>query len=190
MWQVYLHALFFALASSGMAFVIAKLVIVIGERLIEKRHGTVGLRDMLVRRARLEQRFEARRDQRRKEIKEVESQTGEVARRRAVLNRQINDALHDRERISHLIGEEVKGTPCFHAQVLNKYVGSAAQHRNAFIDPVWAQPQHLEIWAVSLAEARGLIEGRYPPSFGYRIVSLREIGAQPAEPQVAPGRAA
>ena len=190
MWQPYLQALFFALASSGMAFGIAKLVVVVGERMIEKRHGTVGIRDMLVRRARLEQGLEARRDQRRKEIREAQDQASEAARRRAHLDRQIADTLRDGERVVHLIGEEVKGTPCFHAQVLNKYVGSSAQHQNSFIDPMWAQPQDLEVWAASLAAARKVIEGRYPPAFGYRIVSIFQAGAPPAEDGAGSGKAA
>ena len=180
MWQTYGQALFYALAFSGVAFGLAKLVVVVGERSIERRHGTVGIRDMLVRRARLEQGLEARRDQRRKEIKAALDETSEVARRRAQLERQVADTLRGGERVIHLIGEETKGTPCFQAQVLNKYVGSGVQHQHAFIDARWAQPQEMEVWAPSLAEARKVIEARYPPAFGYKIVFLREAGVPAA----------
>ena len=190
MWQTYVQALFSALASSGLAFCIGKLVVIVGERMIEKRHGTVGIRDMLVRRARLETGLEARRDQRRKEIKAADEEAREVLRRRQHLDRQISDILRGGERVIHLIGEEVKGTPCFHAQVLNKYVGTAAQHQNAFIDPRWAQPQSMEVWAASAQEARKVIEGRYPPAFGYKIILLQEVGAPPPERVAGPGKAA
>ncbi|WP_448190448.1 hypothetical protein [Azospirillum sp. sgz301742] len=190
MWQTYVQALFSALACSGMAFGIAKLVVIVGERMIEKRHGTVGIRDMLVRRARLETGLEARRGQRHKEIKAADDEAREVLRRRSQLERQISDTLRDGERIIHLIGEELKGTPCFHAQVLNKYVGSAAQHQNSFIDPRWAQPQSMEVWAPTVSEARKMIEGRYPPAFGYKIVTLHEVGGLPYEQAAGSGKAA
>lgn len=186
MWQTYGQALFYALAFSGVAFGLAKLVVVVGERMIESRHGHVGIRDLLVRRARLEQGLEARRDQRRKEIRAMLDESSEVARRRGQLERQVADALRGGERVVHLIGEEVKGTPCFHAQVLNKYVGSAVQHQHAFIDAIWAQPQNMEIWAPSLAEARKVIEARYPPAFGYKIITLQEAGV----PRAGEGKAA
>lgn len=190
MWQTYVQALFVALACSGLAFVIAKLVVIAGERMIEKRHGTIGIRDMLVRRARLETGLEARRAQRRKEIKEADDEAREVLRRRGHLDRQISDILRGGEQIVHLIGEETKGTPCFHAQVLNKYVGTAAQQQNAFIDPRWAQPQNMEVWAASIGDARKVIEGRYPPAFGYKIVVLHEFGGLPAQPAAGSGKAA
>jgi hypothetical protein len=190
MWQTYVQALFYALACSGMAFGIAKLVVIVGERMIEKRHGIVGVRDMLVRRARLEQGLEARRDQRRKEIKVADDEAREVLRRRSQLERQIADTLRGGERVIHLIGEEVKGTPCFHAQVLNIYVGSSAHQQNAFVDPRWAQPQSMEVWAASAQEARKAIEGRYPPAFGYKIIVLQEVGAFPGERAAGPGKAA
>jgi hypothetical protein len=181
MWQTYGQALFYALAFSGVAFGIGKLVVVFGERMIEQRHNSVGIRDMLVRRARLEQGLEARRDIRRKEIKAVHDETSEVARRRGQLERQVSDVLRGGERVVHLIGEEVKGMHCFHAQVLNKYVGSAMQQQqHAFIDAIWAQPQDMEIWAPTLADAHKVIEARYPPAFGYKIVSLFEFGGTSA----------
>ncbi|PWC56137.1 hypothetical protein [Azospirillum sp. TSO22-1] len=180
MWQTYGQALFYALAFSGVAFGIARLVVVVGERMIEQKHGSLGVRDMLVRRARLEQGLEARREERRKEIKAVHDATSEVARRRGQLERQVADLLRSGERVVHLIGEEVKGLHCFHAQVLNKYVGSAAQTQHAFIDARWAQPQDMEIWAPALADARKMIEARYPPAFGYHIVSLFEVGTPAA----------
>lgn len=180
MWQTYGQALFYALAFSGVAFGIAKLVVVLGERMIEQRHGSVGVRDMLVRRARLEQGLETRRTERRKEIRAVQDETSEVLHRRSQLDRQVADVLRGGERVVHLIGEEVKGMHCFHAQVLNKYVGTAAQHQHAFIDAIWAQPQDMEIWAPTLADARKVIEARYPPAFGYKIVSLLEFGTPPS----------
>lgn len=180
MWQTYGQALFYALAFAGVAFGIAKLVVVVGERMIEQRAGSLGIRDMLVRRAKLEQGLEARREERRKEIKAAHDETSEVARRRAQLERQIADIVRGGERVVHLIGEEVKGLHCFHAQVLNKYVGSAVQTQHAFIDASWAQPQDMEIWSPTLADARKVIEARYPPAFGYKIVSLFEVGAPAA----------
>lgn len=187
MWQIYGQALLYALGFSGVAFGVAKLVVMVGERMIEQKHGVLGIRDMLVRRARLEQGLDSRRDERRGEIKAVLDQTSEVARRRAHLERQIADVLRGGERVVHLIGEEIRGMHCFHAQVLNKYVGSSQMHQqqHAYIDAVWAQPQDMEIWAPTLADARKVIEARYPPAFGYKIVALFEFGVPAGEGKAA-----
>lgn len=186
MWQSYGQALIYALGFSGVAFGIARLVVLVGERMIEQKHGVPGIRDMLVRRARLEQGLDSRRDERRAEIKAVQEQTSEVARQRAHLERQIADILRGGDRVIHLIGEEVKGMHCFHAQVLNKYVGSAMmQQQHAYIDAIWAQPQDMEVWAPALADAHKMIEARYPPAFGYKIVSLFEFGTPSDEGKAA-----
>jgi len=185
MWQSYVQALLLALALSGMGFGIAKVVVVVGERLIERRHGTIGLRDMLARRAKLEQGLEARRTARTAELKKADEEVRAVIARRQHMERQLKDALLSGDHVVRQVGEEVKGVPCFIAQVANKYVGTGADQtrEHAFIDRSWSQPQTIEVWTTSLPEARKEIERRYPPAFGYVVMRVQQIaGASAAEP--------
>jgi hypothetical protein len=168
------QALFVALGLSGAAFVIGRVVVYMGEKSLEKRHGVIGARDRLAACAKLEAALERRRTEKAKELKEADARASEMARRRKQLERRIADAVSAGEALIRVIGEEVKDTPCFHAEVINRYVGQAGfeQKQHAYIDSSWAAPQVLEIWARSVAEARSEIERRYPPAFGYHISRL------------------
>ncbi len=179
----YVQALLFALALSGMAFGIGKLVVVMGERMIEKRHGIVGVRDMLVRRARLETALEARRQERIKEIKAADETAREVLERKRKLERQLSDIHSKGESLVRQIGEENTNTPCWQAEVVNKHVGTSTfqQKPHAYIDSSWAQAQPIEVWARSAAEARTEIERRYPPVFGFAITRLQEVATGDSE---------
>ncbi|MBY6262878.1 hypothetical protein EI613_13315 [Azospirillum sp. 412522] len=177
MWQDYTNALVTAFGLAGLGFGIGKLVIVLGERAIERRHGSEGVRDVIARRAKMETKFEARRGGRIQELKELDAAVEDELRRRKVLERQISDSRQTGERLVRLIGEEVQSSPCYVAMVVNKYVGTnaAQQSQHALVDPSWAQPQMIEVWARSMAEARTEIERRYPPAFGYAVTRMQEF---------------
>lgn len=179
MWHDYTQALITAFGLAGLGFAIAKLVVVFGERAIEKRHGTSGVRDAIVRRAKLETKLEARRSDRMAELKEADGAVEDILRRRKILERQMKDSQMAGERLVRLIGEEVKGMPCYIAMVVNKYVGTAnfQQKPHAYIDPHWSQPQTVEVWAKSMADARAEVERRFPPAFGYAITRMQDVGA-------------
>jgi len=182
MWHDYTNALIVAFGLAGLGFGIGKLVVVFGERMIEKRHGTSGVRDVVVRRAKMETSFEARRTDRVGELREADGAVEDLMRRRTTLERQLKESQQSGERLVRLIGEEVRGTPCYLAMVVNKYVGTAnfQQKQHAFIDSSWAQPQSVEVWAKSMAEARAEIERRYPPAFGYVVTRMQDVGAAEA----------
>ncbi|CAO3353364.1 hypothetical protein [Azospirillum melinis] len=177
MWQDYTNALMTAFGLAGLGFGIGKLVIVLGERAIERRHGSEGVRDIIARRAKLETKLEARRGDRISELKELDGAAEDVLRRRKVMERQIEEARQSGERLVRLVGEEVQGSPCYVAMVVNKYVGTGAvqQSQHSLVDPSWAQPQMIEVWARSMAEARTEIERRYPPAFGYAVTRMQEF---------------
>ena len=176
MWHDYAQALFTAFSLAGMAFGIGKLVVVLGERSIERRHGTGGVREVIARRAKLETGLEARKAQRAVELRKIEDEIRDLLRRRQALERQMRDSQHSGDQLIRLIGEEIAGTPCYTAQVVNKYVGSGAnQHKqHAFIDSSWALPQTMEVWARTMPVARAEIERRYPPAFGYVVLRLQD----------------
>ncbi|WP_174436734.1 hypothetical protein [Azospirillum brasilense] len=176
MWNDYGQALFLALALAGLGFGIGKAAVLLGERAIERRLGTGNLRDIIARRAKLEARFEARRTQRVADLRKAEEEVSEALRRRQALERRLRDLQHRGDDLLRLIGEEVAGTPCYIAQVANKYIGSGAnqQAHHAFIDSGWAKPQTVEVWARTMPVARTEIERRYPPAFGYVVLRIQE----------------
>lgn len=179
MWHEYTQALITAFGLAGLGFAIAKLVVVFGERAIEKRHGVSGMRDSIVMRAKLETKLEARRVVRVAELKELDGEVEDILRRRKTLERQLRESQVAGEKLIRLIGEEVKGTPCYIAMVVNKYITGAnfQQKANAYIDPHWARPQTVEVWAKTIADARAEVERRFPPALGYSITRMQDSGA-------------
>ena len=174
-----LQALFVALGLSGTAFVIGRVVVYLGEKSLEKRHGVDGFRERFAACARMETALELRASARAKELKEADNAASDAVKRRKKLDRQLADAQSFGEALVRIIGEENKDSPCFYAEVVNKYVGQAnfEQREHAYLDSSWSQPQIMEIWTRSAAEARAEIERRYPPAFGYHISRLLDIGA-------------
>lgn len=179
MWNDYVQALLTALGLSGVSFLIGLAVVRIGERRIERQFGMVGIRDMMARRARLEQALEARKVERAAEIKAIDAEYRMVAQRRMLLERRIAEATAASHAVVRQIGEEAEGMPCFVAMVVNKQVGGVGfqQKPQAYIDRSWAEAQAIEVWCRSAAEARGEVERRYPPAFGYHITRLNEVGS-------------
>jgi len=180
MWQDFGNALGLGLLLAVLAFAVARVSVVMGERAIERRHGRVGLKKMFIQRAKMERDFEVRRDKRMKEIAEVERDIRELFVERQRLERSLNAAKAASERLVRLIGEETEGTPCHIGKVINKYVGvGPAQMRGPYlVDRAWAQGQEMEVWTRNTAEARAEIERRFPPSFGFHITRLSELGVQ------------
>lgn len=180
MWQNFGNVLGLGLVLAILAFALARISVTVGERSIERRHGHVGLKKMFIERARMERAFEARRDKRMREIAEVDREVRELFVERQRLERSLNAAKAASERLVRLIGEEIKGTPCYVGKVINKYVGvGPAQMRGPFlVDRMWAQGQEMEVWTRNLSESRAEIERRFPPAFGFHITRLAELGVQ------------
>jgi len=180
MWQDFGNALGLGLLLAVLAFAVARISVVMGERAIERRHGRVGLKKMFIQRAKMERDFEIRRDKRMKEIAEVERDIRELFVERQRLERSLVAAKAASERLVRLIGEETEGASCHIGKVINKYVGAGpAQMRGPYlVDRMWAQGQEMEVWTRNIAEARAEIERRFPPSFGFHITRLSELGVQ------------
>jgi hypothetical protein len=180
MWTDYTSAIGLGLLLAMLAFIVARVSLVIGERSIERRAGKVGLRKMIVARAKMEQAFEARRNQRVEEIRKTDAEVKALFLRRQRLERALIDAKAASERLVRLIGEETEGTPCYVGKVINKYVGvGPAQQRGAiYVDRSWTQPQEMEVWVRTVNDARVEIERRYPPAFGFHLARLNELGVQ------------
>lgn len=174
-----LQALSIGLGLSILAFIVGRVVLFMGEQSLDKKYGVKGVRQKLVACARLEGALEQRKNEHARRLKDADGQASDALRRKKQLERRIDDAVSAGEALVRLIGDEIKDAPCFYAEVNNKYVGTAnfEQKQHAYIDPSWAQPQVIEVWARSAAEARAEIERRYPPAFGYNISRLLDIGS-------------
>ncbi|HRJ61527.1 MAG TPA: hypothetical protein PKZ97_13560 [Azospirillaceae bacterium] len=172
------QALFVALGLSGAAFAIGRVVVYLGEKSLEKRYGVDGFRERFAACAKLETQLDSRSAERAKALKEADNIASDAVKRRKLLERRMADAQSFGEAVVRIIGDEVKDAPCFYAEVVNRYVGQPTfeQREHAYVDSSWAQPQIMEIWARSIAEARAEIERRYPPAFGYQISRLIDIG--------------
>jgi hypothetical protein len=180
MWWESASAVGMGLALAAVAFLIARISLVVGERSLERKAGRVGLRKMMVMRAKIEQGLETRRNKRMEEIRALDLEVKQLFLRRQQLERALIAAKNDSERLVRLIGEEIEGTPCYVAKVINKYsgVGVPQQKGAILVDRGWAQPQEIEVWVRTVGDARNEIEHRYPPAFGFHITRLNELGVQ------------
>ncbi|MCW2244614.1 hypothetical protein M2352_000205 [Azospirillum fermentarium] len=160
---------------SGAGFGLARLVVFLGERSIERRYGVTGVRMLIAERATLEQRMEMRRAGREEELSSLDGEIHSLVRRKEKLDRRTGEVARYGKSIVRQIGEEVKGCPCYIAHVANKYVG-ADKGPHAMIDSSWAKPQAVEVWAPNVPEARRAIERRYPPTFGYVVTRIQPMG--------------
>lgn len=171
----FVKGLLVALLLSGAGFALARLVVFLGERSIERRYGVTGVRALVAERTTLEQRMEMRRAGREAELSDLDGEIRSIIRRKEKLDRRIGEVARYGQSIVRQIGEEVKGSPCYIAHVVNKYVG-ADKGPHAMIDSSWAKPQAVEVWAATIPEARRAIERRYPPTFGYVVTRIQLLG--------------
>lgn len=147
--------------------------------MIRKKPDTRRLEETIDRLSGLERDLANRVGERRKAKAELDRKIKHLTQRRSQLD-QLKAAAEDHpERVLRSIGQEVKGAQAFLALVLNKYVKAGGTSQSA-IDPAWATAQEVEVWAKSLAEARGELDRRYPDSQGFKITSLIEQAGKPA----------
>ncbi len=176
----YIQAMMSALVLSVLAFGAGWAIASIGVQYVERRAGLDQIRDRVVRCSRLESALESRRDQRKQESRSTETTVNGLAKRKQLILRKLREIRTAGDRLVRVIGEESTDQQRFLAWIANRYVSpiGLTEKRHAFIDSSWSQPQQVEVWAKSLAEARNLVEKRYPPSFGYYTHDLSIPGAE------------
>ena len=138
--------------------------------MMRKKPANLSLRDTIERRSILERNLAARIGERRKALAELDRSFRQLVSRRQQADAARTEAEACPDRIVRTVGQEVKGTELFLALVVNKYV--RAEGGKAAVDPAWALPQQIEVWAKSLADARGELDRRYPESQGYKVTSM------------------
>ena len=138
--------------------------------MMRKKPANQLLRETIERRSTLERNLAARIGERRKAFAELDRSFRQQVARRQQLDAARIELEQCPDRIVRTVGQEVKGTELFLALVLNKYVRS--EGGKAAVDPAWAVPQQVEVWAKSIADARGEVDRRYPEAQGYKVTSL------------------
>lgn len=112
-----------------------------------------------------------------------------IERRIDDLHRQL-DALESRDdEYIRFVGHHRPGYHHFKAVMVNRHVQTAVREgrTHGLLDNSWARPQHVEIWASSLVEAKNSLNSRFPISLGFFVIEMIE----PEEaPQDAAGDAA
>ena len=74
--------------------------------------------------------------------------------------------------------------------MINRHVQTAIREgrTHGLLDNSWARPQNVEIWASSLADAKGSLNARFPMSLGFVVIEM--IEPEDAPQQNAEGNAA
>jgi hypothetical protein len=145
-------------------------------RLILDSQEAAGLRAKLKRRAPLILAFGQRCARRRLALGQSEARRRNVERRIDDLHRQF-DALQRRDdELIRFVGHHRPGHHQFKAVMVNRHVQTAIREgrSHGLLDNSWARPQHIEIWASSLADAKAGLNGRFPISLGFVVIEMIE----------------
>ena len=98
-----------------------------------------------------------------------------VQSERIKLVARLNKIKHTSDHFIREIGEANGANKCYDFIVSNRYVlqyvSKGQQH--PLLDGSWSSGQLVNVWAASLLDARVMIAGRYPVSFGYVIEKLK-----------------
>ncbi len=142
--------------------------------MIGKKPETGALQALIERRSTLERGLADRLGERRRVMAELDREIKILVLRRTQLNQAQAAAEESPDRVLRSLGQEIKGAQAYVALVLNKYVKSGGGGKSP-VDPVWATAQEVEVWAKSIAEARGELDRRYPDAQGFKVTSLTEV---------------
>jgi hypothetical protein len=145
-------------------------------RLIMDSQEAAGLRAKLKRRAPLIPALGQRCARRRLALGQSEVRRRNIERRIDDLHRQL-DALQNRDdELIRFVGHHRPGHHHFKAVMVNRHVQTAVREgrSHGLLDSSWARPQHIKIWASSLADAKGSLNSRFPISLGFVVIEMIE----------------
>ena len=141
--------------------------------MLRKKPNTNPLQESINRLSVLERGLANRVGDRRRVMAELDREIKLKVRRRVELEQATAKLLGASGRVLRMVGQEIKGAQPFLALVVNKYVKAEGRNKTA-VDPAWASPQEVEVWAKSLGDARVELERGYPESQGFKIITLSE----------------
>jgi hypothetical protein len=151
-------------------------------RLILDSQEAAALRAKLKRRAPLIPAFSQRYARRRLALGQSEARRRNVERRIDDLHRQLDDLQNRDDELIRFVGRQRPGHHHFKAVMVNRHVQTAIREgrTHGLLDSGWARPQHIEIWASSLAEAKTGLNGRFPISLGLVVIEMTEPAEVPS----------
>lgn len=170
-----LHAIMLAGTLAVVAGVIVLALGKLGESAIDRQPELRHAESRLPLGAQLENRFENRESELRSELTVLQNALGELRRRRYALDKELEDARRAAQAAIRVVGREDSGQNRFVAWMVNRQVQTALAEGKAApgLDPDWAGPQVIEIWADNLADARRDVQRYYPPPLGYVLLSIQ-----------------
>jgi hypothetical protein len=67
--------------------------------------------------------------------------------------------------------------------MVNRHVQTAIREgrSHGLLDSSWGRPQHIDIWASNLAEAKASLNGRFPISLGFVVIEMTEPEESPSD---------
>jgi hypothetical protein len=151
-------------------------------RLILDSQQAIELRAKLKRRAPLIHAFGQRCARRRLALGQSEVRRRNVERRIDDLHRQLDDLENRDDELIRFVGHHRPGHHHFKAVMVNRHVQAAIREGRAhgLLDSSWGRPQHIEIWASNLAEAKTSLNARFPISLGFVVIEMIEPDDAPA----------
>ncbi|HYE48354.1 MAG TPA: hypothetical protein VEB20_02105 [Azospirillaceae bacterium] len=175
----YLQGVMLGAVLSLLAMVFAYLAGKMGEATIDGREEADFAEKRLPKRALLESRLELRRAELQAELTALGTEVQTQRRRRFVLEKDLQDARREAESPIRLVGREGVGLR-FLAWMINRQVqGAQAEGKqHGTLDPDWANPQIVEVWADNLEDARKEVARIYPIPLGFTVLNIRLDAAE------------
>ncbi|HYC05303.1 MAG TPA: hypothetical protein VED40_18565 [Azospirillaceae bacterium] len=159
---------------SVLAAVFAWLTGKLGEANMDGRAEADFAKERLPKRALLESRLDLRRAELQAELTRIGGEVAALRRRRFVLEKDLQDARREAESPVRVVGREGYGNR-FQAWMINRQVQAAQSEgkTHGTLDPDWAGPQLVEIWADSMEDARREAARIYPVPLGFTLINIR-----------------
>ena len=150
-------------------------------RLILDSQAAVELRTKLKRHAPLIPALGQRCARRRLALGQSEARRRNAERRIDDLHRQLNALQNRDDELIRFVGHHRPGHHHFKAVMVNRHVQTAVREgrSHGLLDGSWARPQHIDIWASSLVDAKASLNGRFPISLGFVVIEMTEPDETP-----------
>lgn len=132
------------------------------------------IEQLLPRRSLLEAKFDLRRSDRKTRLGELQTELAELRRRRFLQEKALADARREANAPIRVVGPEGQTIAKFRAWMVNRQVQQALsdRKRHPTLDMEWANPQVVEVWADSLAEAKREVGRLFPLPLGFALLNI------------------
>ncbi|WP_119681562.1 hypothetical protein [Indioceanicola profundi] len=127
-------------------------------------------------------RLQARRESMLPRLVKLEAEVKSARRRQYMVTKRLADLSAGRSALIRVVGEEEafarpeRPGRRFEAHLIIRHVQRALleQKEHPFLAPWWARSQRVEVWALSIAEAKAVVEKAFPPATGFYLIEIME----------------